>query len=528
MAAGMAAWTTRTCFSSTAMGMKRAARMMTAGARIMRTSMEPRMTFGEGFSEPTRSMMDAPVMRMARGKAPIPSMERAVLAGPGDVVIKAQQDEKQADGDGDDGSVDEAFPADGFFTAHEHDADGPDGGFHADAVDEDDGDGGDAPEDFHDGDGGEAEVLAAGGEGERAPTVAGGEADAFPDEVADADAGDDEAEAEARASGEGAEVAKDIRAQHAVQDEAGHHHGEDDVHDAAVVFPLQGAGFAERGTSEDEEVNRQNRYDNGRRGDQGGGKMHPGLREAKDGFPAAGGSLSLGNLTVKAFDVAELDKRILPGGDHVRVAEDPARPSKPFLRLDEVFLFVGERGFGIIIVRRIVEEIVFFGEDDGFVPLADFQFAQEDFVFDEPDELRSVFRDRSENVLEFVVGFLPLSGDKEHFADIEVDAVVIRAEFQGFFERGDCLVEGADLDVAGAAQVVEFRAVFENLFGFGNGFQTFENTLLLEESGGFAKVFGEFLAFFEREVEELALAGEKVLNIGVVGDVHLGVDGGKE
>ena len=64
------------------MGMNLAQRMMMAGMR--RRRMIPAVTaiFQEGFSVPARSAMEAPVMRMAMGKAPMPIMEMVERGAP--------------------------------------------------------------------------------------------------------------------------------------------------------------------------------------------------------------------------------------------------------------------------------------------------------------------------------------------------------------------------------------------------------------------------------------------------------------
>lgn len=162
------------------------------------------------------------------------------------------------------------FPWDFFFPGEDHDADGPDGDFYADVVDEEECDGGAAPEDFYDGDGEEAVVLAAGCEGEGAEAFSGLEADGFGTEPADGDADDDEEDAEAGSGGEGGGVLEDFLAEGLVKDEAGDHDGEDDAHDAGVVLLLEDAGFTQECSGGYEEVDGEDGEDDLRGGDQAG------------------------------------------------------------------------------------------------------------------------------------------------------------------------------------------------------------------------------------------------------------------
>ena len=81
-AAGIAACTSRICLSSVAIGINFAQRMMITGITASRTTQAVVTIFQEGFSVPTRSMIVAPVIMIASGKAPMPSMEIATRGGP--------------------------------------------------------------------------------------------------------------------------------------------------------------------------------------------------------------------------------------------------------------------------------------------------------------------------------------------------------------------------------------------------------------------------------------------------------------
>ncbi len=99
------------------------------------------------------------------------------------------------------------------------------------------------------------------------------EADDFSDKVADGDACGDGEEAEAHACGECLVVAEGFGAEHAVEDEAGQHDGVDEVHDALIVFLFEDFGFPESGTAKHEQVNGQDRDDDGGGVDQVGGSL---------------------------------------------------------------------------------------------------------------------------------------------------------------------------------------------------------------------------------------------------------------
>lgn len=86
---------------------------------------------------------------------------------------------------------------------------------------------------------------------------------------------------------------------------------------------------------------------------------------------------------IEAFDVTELDKGVLPGGEDCRILEDAVGPGDPLFGFDVFFGFVGKSGFRVVIVGRVIEIAVFFrlGDDFGFV--AKFDVAEENFEFDE-------------------------------------------------------------------------------------------------------------------------------------------------